>query len=152
MLHQYAQTASVTAMLLHLHWETLRHLRIKLTLALMFKILNWHMTIPPEKYFHIKSTRSPRCQHSQKIIQATTLSDYYSATFFIATILRCNEALAGLVEAVSLEVFRGELAKLRLSLKPICFYPFLVSGFILTYTLLYTFYSTVSFLLVGSFN
>ena len=110
---QYAQTVSVTAMLLHLHWEPLRHHRIKLRLAPIFKILNGHMAIPQEKYLH-KSTRNPRCQHSQKIIQATTLFDYHAATFFIDTISRRNEAPADLIEAVSLEVFRWELAKLRL--------------------------------------
>ena len=94
-------------------------------LVLMFKILNGHVAIPPEKYF-CKSTRNTRCQHSQKIIQATALSDYHAATFFIPvdTITRWNEAPAGLVEAVSLDVFRGELlAKITTALNARLFLP-----------------------------
>ena len=112
-LYKYDRTASVSAMLQRLEWETLQQRRLKLRLTLMYKIVHGLVAIKGNQYFH-PANRSTRSSHSLKFRQIQATHSYHQASFFIRTIPTWNAAPAIVTEAMTLEAFKGALAKIQL--------------------------------------
>ena len=80
--NRYHNTISVTSILDHLEWETLKSRRTKNQLVMFFKIIHGLIDIPAERYLTPASTRT-RSHHSLKYRQIPTSSDYHKYIFFL---------------------------------------------------------------------
>ena len=106
--NQYDRTASVTALLKDLSWDTLASRRTKTQLTLLFKIVHGIVDIPPDQYLIPGHSRT-RSNHKYKFRQISTSKDYFKFSFFPRTIPVWNSLPASVAEASSLVQFKERL-------------------------------------------
>ena len=80
--NRYRNTSSVTDMLDNLEWETLESRRTKIQLVMFFKIINDLVDIPSSSYL-IPANNKRRSNHSKKMQQYHTRSDFSSTVSFL---------------------------------------------------------------------
>ena len=110
-LNQYERTASVTALLNQLEWDTLASRRTKIQLTLVYKIVNSLVDIPPDPFFVPGPCRT-RSNHKLKFRQISTSKDYFKFSFFPRIIPIWNNLPASVAEAPSLVQFKRGLKPL----------------------------------------
>ena len=110
--HNYSKTASVSAMLDDLGWETLAERRAKARTAMMFRMENNLVDIQATNYLQRPQTTG--ISHAAMFMRPYCRTVVYQASFFPATVVYWNALPAQLVSSPSIEAFKGGLAGLRL--------------------------------------
>ena len=82
--NRYKKTSSVTDMLENLEWETIESRRTTIQLVMFFKIINDIVDIPSSNYLTPANSKT-RSNHSKKIHQYPTRSDFFKYSFFPIT-------------------------------------------------------------------
>ena len=93
--NQYHNTSSVSEMLDHSNWETLKSRRTNAQLTMMFRIVNSLVDVPLEQYLTPASSRT-RSAHSHKFRHISTTTSYYKNSFSLALSLHgilCHQLL-----------------------------------------------------------
>ena len=112
--NRYHNTSSVTNMLQDLDWDSLEARRVKIQLALLFKVIQDLVDIPAAAYLTPASTRI-RASHTKKLRQISSRSDAYNFSFFPRTIPVWISLPATVAEAPDLVSFKQGLSTLTFS-------------------------------------
>jgi len=107
-MNRYHNTSSVSSMLDHLNWESLKSRRTKLQLTNMYKIIHHQIDIEASDYLTPSYSRT-RSAHSFKYRQYSSSTDAFKYSFFPRTIITWNSLPASTAEAPSLAHFKREL-------------------------------------------
>ncbi|MCG8046534.1 MAG: hypothetical protein N0E48_12995, partial [Candidatus Thiodiazotropha endolucinida] len=105
---RFRNTSSVTDMLSHLQWETLKSRRQKQQLTMLYKIIHNLVDIPSAEYLQLTTSRT-RAAHSLRYNTYRTSTDGHKYSFFPRTIPVWNRLPASAAEAPSLASFKKEL-------------------------------------------
>ena len=108
-LSRYHNTSSVTEMLGHLHWQTLKHRRDFSSLCLFYKMANGEAATNLQNYL-TPSQRTTRRSHSHTYIQPQCGSDAFLHSFFPRTVRLWNGLPGDVVDSPSLASYRKALA------------------------------------------
>ena len=109
--NRYHNTRNVTDMLQDLDWEFLESRRVKIQLALLFKVIQDLVDIPAAAYLTPASTRTKAC-HTKKLRQISSRSDAYNFSFFPRTIPVWISLPATVAEAPDLVSYKQGLSTL----------------------------------------
>lgn len=110
-LNRHHNTSSVTDMLDHLGWRTLKDRRIDASLCMFFKMTSGLVTIGPQSVAQ-RPTRTLRSAHSLSFIPMTTTRDVYRFSFYPRTIFLWNALPPSVITAPSIEAFRSRVASM----------------------------------------
>ena len=113
-LHAYTKKESVTTMLQMLKWETPEQRRLKARVVMGYRVVNDLVMIPKDQL--IPNTSSTRGHH-MKFQTLYAKRNYYKYTFFPSFIPLWNALPESAVSAVTIDVFKDELADVVL-MKP----------------------------------
>ena len=106
----YQRTSSVTAMLDDLGWETLQKRRMCNRLAMMYKITNKQVAIPPNDHIEF-NTRTIRNKHCAQLKVKQTSTETYRNSFFPKTIIDWNNLDTSVIGCQSVLSFKAALLK-----------------------------------------
>ena len=104
------EPGTVTKILKDLEWPTLEKRREVSRLTLMYKLLHGQAAIQLPTYIQRLSPRT-RLYHPERFRQMTTHKEVYQASFFPRTIVNWNALPVELLEAHTLEAFKGGLSR-----------------------------------------
>jgi len=104
--HRYDNTASVTAMLNDLKWETLETRRNNQRLTMFYRTQHNMVSISPADYLaRVQSSQSRRSGHDQMNQVPYVLTDVYKYSFFLATVRMWNALPASVIQSGTLSSF-----------------------------------------------
>ena len=104
---RYERTASVTAMLNDLKWETMETRRNNQRLAMVYRMQHDMVAMSPASYLApVQSSRSRRSGHDQMYQVPFARTDTYRYSFFPATVRMWNLLPADAIQCQSLETFK----------------------------------------------
>ena len=109
--NRFGNTSSVSSMLDHLQWESLKSRRTKIQLTLFFKVVHNIIDIPADKYL-IPSTTRTRYAHSKKFRLFSPSIDSFKYSLFPRTEPLWNSLPAAIAEVTSLVSFKEGLSTL----------------------------------------
>ena len=109
---RYHNTSSVSDMLDHLQWQTLRERRIRSKLLMMHKITHNHVAIDKTKHLSPRQNRSSRNFNILAYRQITSTSNYHKHSFFASTIPLWNKLPNMVVTTTDPDSFRQQLSGL----------------------------------------
>ena len=105
----FNSSSSVTQMLSDLKWETLETRRERNRLTMLFKIQRGMVGIPADKYITYLPERRTRRKNDTQIKIPFARTDTYKNSFFVRTSANWNTLENNIVNAPSLESFKGAL-------------------------------------------
>lgn len=106
-MHRYHYTYSVNDMLHQLEWETLQVRREKIRLTLLYKTIHGLIAIPCDVL--VPALEKTRKLHAFKYKHIQAGASYYSQSFFPRTVPVWNMLPGHVIEAPTLEAFKGSL-------------------------------------------
>ena len=108
-LGQYDRTATVTNMLQHLQWDSLKTLRRNVRLTTMYKMCHGHLEGNWSNYLIPNNERRTRGSHTLKFQVPKGHKNIFRYTFFSRTIIEWNKLPQEIVLSSSLDSFKTRL-------------------------------------------
>ena len=103
--NDYRQTASVTAMLKELNWDTLESRRTRFQLKYVHKMLSNQVALNPSDYFEKNTYSSLRNSHSKKLTLKFARVDVVKNSFFYSIVPLWNSLPPNVTEQANSDVF-----------------------------------------------
>ena len=103
--NDYQQTASVTAMLKELNWDTLESRRTRFQLKYVHKMLSNQVALNPFDYFEKNTYSSLRNSHSKKLTLKFARVDVVKNSFFYSIVPLWNSLPPNVTEQANSDVF-----------------------------------------------
>ena len=109
--HRYERTASVTAMLNNLKWETLETRRNNQRLTMFYHMQHNMVSISPADYIApVQLSRSSRSGHDQMYQVPYAQTDVYKYSFFPTTVRMWNALPASAIQSGTISSFEAGIS------------------------------------------